>query len=124
VILDAGFLISIDRGEDSARTLLTALARAKAQLHTTDPVVAQVWRGGSTQARLAAFLKSVTVHPLDDGRALGQLLARSATRDVVDAHLVMVAARLDDSILTGDPDDLGGIAEAMGAAGPTVHPWP
>ena len=124
MILDAGFLISIDRGEDSARSLLTALARAKAPLHTTHPVVAQVWRGGSTQARLAAFLKSVTVHPLDDGRALGQLLARSATRDVVDAHLVMVAARLDDSILTGDPDDLGRIAEAMGAAGPTVHPWP
>ena len=124
MILDAGFLISIDRGEDSARTLLTALARAKAQLHTTHPVVAQVWRGGSTQARLAAFLKSVTVHPLDDGRALGQLLARTATSDVVDAHLVMVAARLDDSILTGDPDDLGRIAEAMGTAGPTVHPWP
>ncbi len=124
MILDVGFLISIDRGEDSARSLLTALARAKAPLHTTHPVVAQVWRGGSTQARLAAFLKSVTVHPLDDGLALGKLLARSETRDVVDAHLVMVAARLDDSILTGDPDDLGRIAEAMGAAAPTVHPWP
>lgn len=124
MILDAGFLISIDRGEDSARHLLTALARAKVPLHTTHPVVAQVWRSGATQARLAAFLKSVAVHPLDDGRALGQLLARSETNDVVDAHLILLAVRLDDSVLTGDPDDIGRIAEALGATGPTIHPWP
>ena len=124
MILDAGFLIAIDRGESPARTMLTALARAKAPLHTTHPVVAQVWRNGATQARLATFLKSVTIHPLDDGRSLGQLLALAGTRDVVDAHLVMVAARLDDSILTGDPDDLSRIVEALGATGSTIHPWP
>lgn len=104
--------------------MLTALARAKAPLHTTHPVVAQVWRDGATQARLAMFLKSVTIHPLEDGRSLGRLLALSGTRDVVDAHLVLVAARLDDSILTGDPDDLSRIVEALGATGPTIHPWP
>ena len=104
--------------------MLTALARAKAPLHTTHPVVAQVWRDGANQARLAAFLKSVTVHPLEDGRVLGRLLALAGTSDVVDAHLVMVAVRLGDSILTGNPDDLGRIAGALGAAGPTIHPWP
>lgn len=124
MILDAGFLIAIDRGESSSRAMLMALARAKVPLHTTHPVVAQVWRDGSTQARLTTFLKSVMVHPLDDGRALGRLLALAGTRDVVDAHLVMVAVRLDDSILTGDPDDLSRITEALGAAGPTVNPWP
>lgn len=124
MILDAGFLIAIDRGESSARAMLTALARAGAPLHSTHPVVAQVWRGGAAQARLATFLKSVTVHPLDDGRAVGRLLALTGTRDPVDAHLVMIAARLDDSILTGDPDDLSRIADALGSAGPTVHAWP
>lgn len=104
--------------------MLTALARAKVPLHTTHPVVAQVWRGGATQARLAAFLKSVAVHPLDDGLALGRLLALAGTSDVVDAHLVMVAVRLGDSILTGDPDDLTRISDAMGGAAPTIHSWP
>ena len=124
MILDAGFLISIDRGEEKARNLLTAMARSRTPLHTTDAVVAQVWRNGGSQARLAAFLKAVTIHPLDDGRALGQLLALGPTSDVVDAHLVMVAVRLDDSILTGDPDDLNRIAESLGSTGPTIHSWP
>lgn len=124
MILDAGFLISIDRGEEKARNLLSAMARSRTPLHTTDAVVAQVWRNGATQARLAAFLKAVTIHPLDDGRALGQLLALGPTSDVVDAHLVMVAVRLNDSILTGDPDDLNPIAESLGSTGPTIHSWP
>jgi hypothetical protein len=45
----------------------------------------QVSHNGSRQARLAGFLKTVEVHPLDDGRSVGVLLARSGTSDVVDA---------------------------------------
>ena len=55
VILDAGFLISIERSERTAHTFVTAAARADAALHTTHPVVAQVWRTGSRQARLSAL---------------------------------------------------------------------
>jgi hypothetical protein len=79
VILDAGFLISIDRSERTAHTFLTAAARSGTALHTTHPVVAQVWRPGSRQARLSAFLDTITVHPLDDGRPVGQLLAQTGT---------------------------------------------
>lgn len=124
MIFDAGFLISIDRGEGSAQNLLTALHRSQAPLHTTHPVVAQVWRSGPSQARLASFLQTVTIHPLDDGRALGQILALTRTSDVVDAHLVVVAVRLDDPILTGDPDDLNHLADTLGTAAPTIHAWP
>lgn len=124
MIFDAGFLISIDRGEGSARNLLTALQRSRTPLHTTHPVVAQVWRNGPSQARLASFLQAVTVHPLDDGRALGQILAVARTSDVVDAHLVTVAVRLGDTVLTGDAEDLGRIAATLGAAAPTIHSWP
>ena len=84
MILDAGFLISVDRSERSAHAFLEAAARTGTDLHTTHPVVAQVWRDGSRQARLAAFLKIVHVHPLDDGPSVGLLLARSRTADVVD----------------------------------------
>jgi predicted nucleic acid-binding protein len=124
VILDAGFLISVDREEQVARELITALQRRRIALHTTDPVVAQVWRNGQRQARLAAFLKGVGVHPFDDGRAVGALLARSRTSDVVDAHLVVLAVRLRDSILTGDEADLRTLVESLPSARPVLHIWP
>lgn len=124
MILDAGFLISIDRSERAARTFLTAATRSGATLHTTHPVVAQVWRQGSRQARLSAFLETITIHPLDDGRPVGQLVAHTRARDVVDAHLVITAVRIGHDILTGDPDDLTELSAALGPAAPTVHPWP
>lgn len=124
MIFDAGFLISVDRSEESARTLITALQRARIALHTTEAVVAQVWRNGARQARLAAFLKTVEIHPLDDGRAVGVLLARSGTADVVDAHLVVLAIRLRDAILTGDEADLTTLANALPSDRPTIQVWP
>jgi hypothetical protein len=124
VILDAGFLISVDRDERTARAFLTAAHRSGTALRTTEPVVAQVWRNGTRQARLAAFLQTITIHPLDDGRPVGQLLAQTRTSDVVDAHLIITAVRLRDGVLTGDPGDLRALAEALGPAAPTIHTWP
>jgi len=124
VILDAGFLVSVDRGERTAHAFVAAAVRAGTALHTTEPVVAQVWRDGSRQARLPRFLDVVTVHPLDDGRAIGRVLARTGTTDVVDAHLVVCAVRSGHDVLTGDPDDLVRLAGAFGPAAPTVHAWP
>lgn len=124
MILDAGFLISVDRSERAARTFLTAATRSETSLHTTHPVVAQVWRHGSRQARLSAFLKTITIHPLDDGRPVGQLIAQTRAADVVDAHLVLTAVRIGHDILTGDPNDLAALGATLGPAAPTVHSWP
>lgn len=123
MILDAGFLISVERGEASAQAFLVSHAKDQ-RWHSTHPVVAQVWRDGARQARLATFVKTLTVHPFDDGPAVGQLLARSATSDVVDAHLVAVAARLDLEVLTGDPDDIAAVGTHLGDKAPVVHRWP
>ena len=124
MILDAGLLISIDRSEKAAHAFLAAAERAGTALHTTHPVVAQVWRDGPRQARLAAFLKAITVHPLDDGRPIGRLLAQARTSDVVDGHLVICAVRLGHDILTGDPDDIATLTAIFGPAAPVVHTWP
>jgi predicted nucleic acid-binding protein len=124
VILDAGFLISIDREEALARALITAFQRQRIALHTTDPVVAQVWRNGPRQVRLAAFLQTVEVHPLNDGRAVGPLLARARTSEVVDAHLIVLAVRLGDSVLTGDEADLNHLANSLPSNRPAINPWP
>jgi predicted nucleic acid-binding protein len=124
VILDAGFLISLDRSEEAARQFLAAADRQGVELRTTHPVVGQVWRNGGRQARLASFLKGLELFSLDDGRLIGRLLAASGTSDVVDAHLIAVALRTGDAVLTGDVGDLGRLAAPLGPTAPVIHPWP
>ncbi len=124
MILDAGSLMSVGRSERAAHAFLAAASRSEMPLHTTKPVVAQVWRSGSRQARIAAFLESIAVHSLDDGRPVGQLLAETKTSDVVDAHIVLTAVRLGHDIVTGDPKDLAALSSALGPAPPTIHSWP
>lgn len=123
MILDAGVFVSVDRGEERARGFFTAARRVSEPLHTSEAVVAQVWRDGARQARLASVLKGVAVHALDDGRALGALLARSGGTDVVDAHIVFLGAALSQRVLTGDAADLTGIATGMGSSRPDIVAW-
>ena len=124
LILDAGFLVSVDRGERSAQEFLTAALVHETPLTTTHPVVAQVWRNGTRQARLARFLQSVVIVALDNGPEVGKLLARSGTSDVVDAHLVVVAVQRSEPVLTGDVDDLKLLVDALPDRRPPVLPWP
>lgn len=125
MILDAGFLVSVDRGERAAQELLTTASRYETPLNATHPVVAQVWRGGARQARLARLLRAIAVHPFDDGHAVGAILARSGTADVVNAHLVTLAIRLSEPILTADVDDLSTlVASVPEDRRPPVIRWP
>ena len=124
MILDAGFLISVDRGERASREFLTAALGHGTPLNTTQPVVGQVWRNGARQARLARFLDAVTIHPFDDGRAVGGILARSGTTDVVDAHLVVLALQMSEPILTGDTTDIGILVASLSDHRPRVLHWP
>jgi hypothetical protein len=124
VILDAGFLVSVDRGERPAQEFLTAALRRATPLDTTHPVVAPVWRHGARQARLARLLGAIAVHPFDDRQAIGTILARSNTTDVVDAHLVSIALRLSEPILTTDVDDLNLLVASLPDRRPRVLRWP
>lgn len=125
MILDAGPLVALDRGESAARSFLAASVRANEALHTTAPVLAQVWRDGARQARLARIARSVSVHPFaaDDYTAVGHLLRRSGTGDVVDAHLAVLAARVGHSILTADVADFIALTAHLGTAAPKIHHW-
>jgi hypothetical protein len=124
VILDAGFLVSVDRGERAAQEFLHAALGRQTPLNTTHSVVAQVWRNGARQARLARFLATITVHPLADGRAVGAILARSGTADVVDAHLVALAVETSEPILTGDVGDIESLVDSLPNERPKIHRWP
>ena len=76
------------------------------------------------RARLARFLDTVVVHPFDDGASVGSMLARSQTTDVVGAHLVAVARRLVQPILTGDTADLEALTASLPDHRPRVLPGP
>lgn len=123
MILDTGFLVAVDRGDLRAKTFLERAQHDRRDLHTTEAVIAQAWREGARQARLARFLHGVTTHPLRNGRVVGELLAKAQTSDVVDAHLAVAAHQHGLSIVTGDPEDLTLLANLLPSK-PTVHAWP
>lgn len=130
MILDAGVLIAAERDDATARSYFVTADRLDITLHTSEAVVAQVWRDGARQAHLARVLRTVECHPLDDGRAVGRILRDSGTTDVVDAHLGLLVQRLGDDVLTGDVDDLTRVVAALAPPPvpllrpPTVLPWP
>ena len=109
-MLDAGALIAIDRGDRRMLVLLETARAAEAKLSTTAPVVAQVWRDGKRQARLSAFVKqpALEVAPFDmmDARAVGTLVAATGHADVVDTHVVLLARRRGQTIVTSDAKDI------------------
>ena len=109
-VLDAGALIALERGNRSVATLIGELLEADDTFVVPAGVVAQVWRDGSRQVRLARLLGSdrCDVVPLNDvaARAVGQLLGATATSDVVDASVVLVALAYELPVVTSDADDL------------------
>jgi hypothetical protein len=109
-VLDAGAVIAADCGDRAMWTRLKAAPAADEPL-THGGVVGQAWSGGPKPARLARFLVDVEVRPLTDelGRACGVLLGATATADVVDAALVLLAAD-GDVIYTSDPEDIARLA--------------
>jgi len=42
------------------------------RLHTTHPVLSQVWRDPARQANLARVIRQFEVHPLDESMSVGQ----------------------------------------------------
>jgi predicted nucleic acid-binding protein len=110
VVLDAGALIALDRGLATVRGYVLLADRGHVALSTSAAVVAQVWRGGSRQARLARFLASdlVTEVPFDPdaARRVGVLAALVGCRDVVDGHVALLSLDRDAVVLTSDPDDI------------------
>lgn len=117
LVLDAGALVAVERGDRDVMALLKRELLVGRSPVTHGGVVGQVWRGGSgRQAPLARFLPGVEVVPLDDalGRRAGMLLGRAKRADVVDAAVVLLAAD-GDVVLTSDAADLRPLAAASGA---------
>jgi len=122
LVLDAGALIAFDRGSAPVGTLLRAAQRRDVSVRTSGAVVAQVWRDGPRQARLARLLRGVEVVGLDAqaGRRVGGLLDSSGTTDVVDGHLASIV-EASDVVLTSDPEEIEALLAVSGTSA-RVHP--
>ena len=66
--LDTGALLALERGDSRVRALLRRALETGLPLSVPAGVVAQAWRGGPRQARVARLLADPSVHvaPLDD----------------------------------------------------------
>jgi hypothetical protein len=109
--LDAGALIALERKDERIDALLDRmLAQAEALIHIPAGVLAQVFRDGSKQARIARLLRSsqTRVVALDEEMAcaVGILLGLRQASDIVDASVVVCARRYRQPVVTGDPEDL------------------
>jgi hypothetical protein len=111
LVYDAGVLVAADRNDRH----VWADHRARLQLGlvplTTAPVVAQVSRS-PRQAQLRRFLRGcqVMAFSAETGHDVGALAGASGTSDVVDAHVVLVAAAAGAGVLTSDEGNLSRLA--------------
>ena len=110
LVLDAGALIAVDRGDRRVVAILRRSLERELPILIPAGAVGQAWRDGRRQARLARLLGApqTTVIPLDDRRAreAGQLCGATGTSDVVDASVVLAAKQAHAAILTSDRADL------------------
>lgn len=117
IAFDAGGLVALDRND---RRVLTLIARAiERGMRITIPAtaLAQAIRNPARQARLSRLIRQAGTDliPLDgpDATAVGLLLARTGTADIVDAHVAICAQRAGQAVVTSDADDLRRIAPEL-----------
>jgi hypothetical protein len=114
VLYDAGALVAADRSDRQ----LWVDHRARLELGlvplTTAPVVAQVSRS-TRQVQLRRFLRGCRVvdFAIDVAHQVGSLVAQSRITDVVDVHLVVVAAKSHAAIITSDAPDIERVAASL-----------
>lgn len=115
--LDTGALLALERGESRMRALLRRAREHELAISVPAGVVAQAWRGGPRQARVARLLADprVSIPQLDDvtARAVGLLCGRSGHPDVIDVHVALHARQHDDAVVTSDEGDLRAVDPSL-----------
>lgn len=109
-VLDAGALVGIDRRNPKITALVKTAVRHKSEMIVPSGVLAQVWRNGARQVLLSKALRDpvmVEAHlNHDDAKRIGELLRVSGSSDVIDAHVAVLAGRLQAPVITSDSGDI------------------
>ena len=110
ITLDAGGLIALDRNNRRVVALLERAAVHGLRITVPATALAQAMRSPARQARLSRLIRHVSTDLIalngPDATAVGLLLARTGTADIVDAHVVLCAQRTGQAVVTSDPGDL------------------
>ncbi|MBV8295825.1 MAG: PIN domain nuclease [Acidimicrobiia bacterium] len=110
VTLDTAALIAIERADRRMQALLDEAHTAGLPIDIPAGALAQTWRSGPRQARLARTLRlpNVTVPALDEptAKAAGVLCGQRDVEDPIDASVVLNARWRHQAIVTGDGADL------------------
>lgn len=117
ITFDAGGLIALDRNDRRVLTLVARAAERGMRITIPATALAQAIRNPARQARLSRLIRQAGTDliPLDgpDATAVGLLLARTGTADIVDAHVAICAQRAGQAVVTSDADDLRRIAPEL-----------
>ncbi|MFC0862475.1 PIN domain-containing protein [Sphaerimonospora cavernae] len=120
-VFDTGALIQLERGDRRLREILKRVTKAEAEAIIPQTVIAEVWRGGPRQARVAALLKladdasaeAVSIDELtpERSRQIGKKIGESGHDDIVDVNVALSArdvrsGQLRATVLTADRNDL------------------
>jgi hypothetical protein len=110
LVLDAGALIALEREHRQVLLLVKRALTGGHRIVVPATALAQAVRDPARQVRLARLLRHTgcVVAPLDRSGAVrvGRVLAESRTKDVVDAHVVVVARAMSLPCVTSDEKDL------------------
>ena len=123
LILDSGALIAIDHRDRKLGAMLRIAQQERLPVRTSAAALAQVWRKGARQVNLARSIAGMDVAAIEEtsSKRIGELLGRTRTADVVDAHVVLLATSAADHVLTSDVDDLGPLFHSRGMAATLIH---
>jgi predicted nucleic acid-binding protein len=116
-------LIALESGITRMAVLVQEALADRAELAIPAGVLAQAWRGGGRQARIARLLRAsnTSVVPLDAKMALrvGARCAVTRTADIADASVAICASDRGHPVITSDPDDIAAIDPALKLVRPT-----
>ena len=117
VTYDTGALVALDRNERWMWLRHSALTEQDVIPTVPAPVLAEAWRGGPRQARLANALAFCRIEVLSErqARAVGELAGRAGHPDIVDVCVVEGALRRGDRVVTSDRPHLEAVVDALGA---------
>jgi len=114
IVYDAAVLIAADRNDRATWAEHRVRLEHGLVPVTTAPVVAQVSRS-PRQVQLRRFLRGCRIVPFaaDQAHEVGALLGTAGSADVVDGHIVTVAAAAAATVLTADADDLARLSACL-----------
>ncbi len=117
VTYDTGALVAADHNDRRMWALHAGFLAEEVSPTVPAPVLAEAWRGGSHQARLARFLALCSLEPMSEqqAKAVGMLAGKADHDDIVDVTVVEGAIRRHDAIVTSNHTHIRKITYAVRA---------